>query len=258
MQANSEIKVMIVDDEALARRGIRQLLEDEDDFRVVEEAANGSEALAAMHRLKPDVVFVDIQMPLVDGISFVKRISENSCPEVVFVTAYDEHAVSAFEAGAVDYVLKPVDPDRFRKTLTRLRRRVSAGERAAIEDKLDDLLKNLKPRNETYTQRLTIKERDRIRFVEVSDIDWIGSQGNYIEVHAGDEKHLIRETMEGIEKKLDPTGFVRIRRSTIVRVARVVELRPLFGGEFEVVLSNGMMLPSSRRYRKNLDRLLRS
>jgi two-component system, LytTR family, response regulator len=247
---------MIVDDEALARRGIRQLLEKEGDFRVVEEAANGSEALAAMKRQNPDVVFVDIQMPLVDGISFVKHISGDACPEVVFVTAYDEYAVSAFEAGAVDYILKPVDPDRFRQTLSRLRRRMSAGERAAIEDKLDDLLNNLRPRNESYTQRLTIKERDRIRFVEVSDIDWIGSQGNYIEVHNGNEKHLIRETMDGIERKLDPTKFVRIRRSTIVPVGRVVELRPLFGGEFEVVLSNGKVLTSSRRYRKNLDRLL--
>lgn len=254
---SNKIRVLIVDDEPLARRGIRQLLETETDFEIAGEAANGQEAISSIETYAPDLVFLDIQMPLLDGFSFVEKIGAKNLPEIVFVTAYDEHAIHAFEAGAIDYVLKPINAERFQKTLERVRRRVFSGENKTLENKIADLLNNLKPA-ESYLERIAVKENERIRFLTIEKIDWIGSQGNYIEVHSEREKFLIRETMDGIEKKLNPQKFLRLRRSAIVRIEQIKELHPLFNGEFEVVLKNGTRLTSSRRYRKNLDVLLKT
>lgn len=254
----NKIKVLIVDDEPLARRGIRQLLELERDFEIVGEAGNGLEAVSAIETYAPDLVFLDIQMPLLDGFSFIEKLDSQNLPEIVFVTAYDEHAVRAFEAGAIDYVLKPTDTERFRKTLDRVRRRVSSGEHNRLENKLTDLLSNLKPAGENYLERIAVRENERIRFLKVEEIDWISSQGNYVKIHVKGEKFLLRETMDGIEGKLNPKQFVRIRRSAIVRIEQIKELHTLFNGEFEVVLRDGVKIASSRRYRKNLDWLLGS
>ena len=254
----NKIKTLIVDDEPLARRGIRQLLESEIDFEIVGEAGNGREAISAVEKHSPDLVFLDIQMPLLDGFSFIEKMAAVNLPEIVFVTAYDEHAVRAFEAGAIDYVLKPTDPERFHKTLDRVRSRVFSPENKFVENKLADLLNLLKPPAENYLERIAVKENERIRFLNVEKIDWISSQGNYVEIHSGGEKNLVRETMDGIESKLNPKKFVRIRRSAIVRVEQIKELHTLFAGEFEVVLRNGVKLSSSRRYRKNLDALLKN
>jgi two-component system LytT family response regulator len=253
----NKIKTLIVDDEPLARRGIRQLLESEIDFEIVGEAGNGREAISAVEKHSPDLVFLDIQMPLLDGFSFLEKMGAVNLPEIVFVTAYDEHAVRAFEAGAIDYVLKPTDPERFRKTLNRVRSRILSPENKFLENKLADLLKDLKPAAEKYLERIPVKQNERIRFLNVAEIDWISSQGNYIEIHSGGEKFLIRETMESIENRLNPKQFLRIRRSAIVRIEQIKELHALFAGEFEVVLKNGAKLASSRRYRKNLDALLK-
>jgi two-component system LytT family response regulator len=254
----NKIKTLIVDDEPLARRGIRQLLESETDFEIVAEAGNGREAISAVEKHSPDLVFLDIQMPLLDGFSFLEKMASGNLPEIVFVTAYDEHAVRAFEAGAIDYVLKPTDPERFQKTLNRVRSRVLSPEDKLLENKLANLLNLLKPPAENYLERIAVKENERIRFLNVEKIDWISSQGNYIEIHSGGEKNLVRETMDGIESKLNPKKFVRIRRSAIIRVEQIKELHTLFAGEFEVVLRNGVKLSSSRRYRKNLDALLKT
>jgi two-component system LytT family response regulator len=254
----NKIKTLIVDDEPLARRGIRQLLETEIDFEIVGEAGNGREAISAVEKHSPDLVFLDIQMPLLDGFSFLEKMGAGNLPEIVFVTAYDEHAVRAFEAGAIDYVLKPTDPERFHKTLDRVRKRVLSQENKFVENKLADLLNLLKPPAEDYLERIAVKENERIRFLNVEKIDWISSQGNYVEIHSGGENILIRETMDGIERKLNPKQFVRIRRSAIVRVEQIKELHTLFAGDFEVVLRNGVKLSSSRRYRKNLDALLKN
>lgn len=254
----NKIKVLIVDDEPLARRGICQLLESETDFEIVGEAGNGREAVSAVEKLAPGLVFLDIQMPLLDGFSFVEKIGARNLPEIVFVTAFDEHAIRAFEIHALDYLLKPIDPERFRKTLNRVRSSVSPGENESLENKLADLIKNLKPAAENYLERIAVKENERIRFLNVAEIDRISSQGNYIELHSRGEKFLVRETMDGIEKKINPREFLRIRRSTIVRIEQIKELYPLFNGEFEVVLKNGARLITSRRYRQNLDALLKS
>lgn len=252
-----KIRVLIVDDEALARRGIRRLLESETDFVIEAEASNGSDAAAAIERFAPDLVFLDIQMPLLDGLSLVESLETETLPEIVFVTAYDEHAVRAFEAGAIDYVLKPVDPERFRKTLDRVRHRIASGGDRLLRNKLSDVLGNLFPSRQTYLTRIAVNNNERITFLKTDEIDWIRSQGNYIELYSKGARFLVRETMSGIEKKLDPKEFLRIRRSTIVRVENIKELHTLFNGEFAVVLKDGTELNTSRRYRKNLEPLLK-
>jgi two-component system LytT family response regulator len=254
----SKIRVLIVDDEPLARRGICQLLESETDFEIAGEASNGREAVSKIEKISPDLVFLDVHMPLLDGFLFIEKVSAENLPEIVFVTAYDEHAIRAFEAGAIDYLLKPINPERFRKTLERVRRRVLSGEDKLLENKLANLLSNLKHLEENYLERIPVKENERIRFLDVKKIDWISSQGNYIEIHIEGEKFLLRETMDGIERKLNPHDFLRIRRSIIIRIEQIKELYPLFNGEFEVVLKNGARLSSSRRYRQNLNSLLKS
>jgi two-component system LytT family response regulator len=256
------IRVLIVDDEPLARRGIRRLLEGEADFEIVGEAGNGQIAAAKIESEKPDLVFLDIQMPLAGGFSLIENAGAQNLPEIVFVTAYDEHAIKAFEAGALDYVLKPIDPERFQKTLKRVRQRLNARQTAAIEPELLDVLRSL-VKTETqnapqaFLERIPIKEAGRVFFIDAREIDWINACGNYIEIRAGREKHLLRETMDGIESKLSPSDFLRIRRSTIVRIDKIKELQPLFNGEFAVILQNGTELSSSRRYRKNLEAILK-
>jgi len=254
---SDKIRVLVVDDEPLARRGICQLLETETDFVVAGEAANGREAISSIEKLAPDLVFLDIQMPLLDGFSFLEKLGAENLPEIVFVTAFDEHAIRAFEAGAIDYILKPINTERFQKTLERVRRRVRTGENKHLENKIADLLNNLKPAGEDYLRRIAVKERERIRFLDVEKIDWISSLGNYIEIHSQREKFIVRETMDGIESKLNPRDFLRIRRSTIVNIKSIKELQALFNGEYSVVLSDETKLTSSRRYRKHLETVLK-
>ena len=253
----NKFRALIVDDEPLARKGIRRLLEAENDFIVAGEAANGEEAISAIEREKADVVFLDIQMPLLDGLALTDEIDPEFLPEIVFVTAYDEHAIQAFEAGAIDYVLKPIDPARFRKTLDRVRRRIVAGGNELIENRIVRLLSGLPTRGEQYLQRIAIRQGERIRFLGIDEVEWILSQGNYIELHSGGKKFLLRETMSGIEKKLDPRQFLRIRRSTVIRVDHIKEIQPMFNGEFTVLMRDGTELATSRRYRKRLESLLK-
>lgn len=254
---SSKIRVLIVDDESLARRGIRRLLESETNFVVEGEAANGKEAIEEILRLSPDLVFLDIQMPLLNGLELVETLDPGPLPEIVFVTAYDEHAVRAFEAGAIDYVLKPINPHRFTKTLERVRRRIGSGGEKLLENKIADLLTNLVPAADIHLQRIAIRKDERISFLNVDQIDWISSRGNYIEVHSKGNCFLVRETISGVEKKLDPREFLRIRRAIIVRVESVKELHTLFHGAFGVVLKDGTELTTSRRYRKNVENFLK-
>jgi len=256
---SNKIRVLVVDDEPLARRGIRQLLDSETDFEIVGECKNGREAVSALEKLSPELIFLDIQMPLLDGFSFIKKVGAENLPAIVFVTAYDEHAIHAFETGALDYLLKPVDPLRFQKTLERVREQIKNKQPRELEQKLSALLENLKlPESEKYLERIAIKENGRVTFLNIDEILWISSEGNYVGLHTKGETHLLRETMDAIERKLDSRKFLRLRRSTIVRIEQIKELYPLFNGEFEVVLKNGTRLASSRRYRKNLDALLKT
>jgi two-component system, LytTR family, response regulator len=256
----TEIRALIVDDEVLARRGIRNQLKHAPDVAVIGEASNGREALTAIREKKPDLVFLDVQMPLLDGFGVIERLDKHLPAAIVFVTAFDEHAIRAFEVNALDYLLKPVDPRRFQKTLDRVRAQLNNSQPQRRDEKLLALLENLKSANnrrQEYLQRLPLKETGRVSFVDVNDIDWIEAQGNYVELHTGNGHHFLRETMSRIESKLDPARFVRLRRSIIARIDQIKSLQPLAKGEFEVLLKSGHKFKSSRRYRRRLDVLLR-
>lgn len=258
-----KIRTLIVDDEPIARRGIRQQLRTEADVEIIGECANGREAVAAIKRQTPDLVFLDVQMPLLDGFGVVNAIGAENLPAVVFVTAYDEHAIRAFEVNALDYLLKPIDQDRFQKTLTRVRRQLNGAKTEQLQRKLATLLEHLEESKTEgtqtkYLERVVIKESGRVFFLTVGEIDWINAQGNYVQIHTKGAAHLLRETMNGMESKLDPNKFLRLRRSTIVRIERIKELHPLFNGEYVIILKNGTQLTSSRRYRHNLDGLLKA
>ena len=260
----AKIRALIVDDEPVARRGIRLALRVEKDVEIIGECGDGREALALIKEQQPDLVFLDVQMPLLDGFGVVEALDAENLPTIVFVTAYDEHAIRAFEAGALDYLLKPFERERFQKTLARARRQILSPDSDDFNRRLDALLQSFKAEQRRAVEqrpqpleRIAIKEAGRIIFLNTAEIDWVEAQGNYLKLHAGRDTHLLRETMDGIEAKLDTAAFVRIRRSTLVRVERIKELQPLFNGEYTVILQDGTRLSSSRRYRKNLDLLLK-
>ena len=257
----TEIRALIVDDEVLARRGIRNQLKHAPDVEVVGEAANGRDAVEAIKQKKPDVVFLDVQMPLLDGFGVIETLdTQHLPPAIVFVTAFDEHAIRAFEINALDYLLKPVDPERFQKTLGRVRSELNNSKANRRNEKLLALLQSLRSKSSddaAHLQRIPLKHNGRISFLNVNAIDWIHAQGNYVELHTPSSHYLLRETMDGIERKLDPTMFVRLRRSIIVRVDQIKTLHARAKGEFDVVLKSGPEFQSSRRYRRNLDVLLK-
>jgi two-component system LytT family response regulator len=248
----NRIRVLIVDDEPIARRGVRLQLKGEQEVEIIGECANGLEAVAAIQKLSPDLVFLDVQMPEMDGFEVIESVGVERMPRVIFVTAYDQYTLRAFEVHALDYLLKPFDRERFQKALNHARSSLERGEfNRQLVRLLDDRLAARKP-----LERLVIKSGGRIYFLNVEEVDWIEAADNYVELHVGRESHLLRETISGLAAKLDPARFLRIRHSTIVNIERVKELRPLFRGEYMIVLRDGTELTSSRRYRKNLDAFL--
>jgi two-component system LytT family response regulator len=246
-----ELRVLLVDDEPLVRQGIRDFLEAEPDVSIVGECGNGVEALETIARDPVDLVFLDVQMPELDGLGVAAELAEQNGPAVVFVTAYSEHAVRAFEVNAVDYVLKPFDRERFSAALARVRARRASGEQEELSRRLSAVLAELQ-RAQGHAQRLLVRLEGRIRFVAVDDIDWIEAADNYARLHVGPERHLIRETMGSLEARLDPARFARIHRSTIVSLAKIRELQPTFNGEYAVFLHSGTKLTLSRGYRDTL------
>jgi two-component system LytT family response regulator len=250
------IRVLIVDDEPIARRGVRQQLRNEADVEVIGECGDGAAAIEAITELAPDLVFLDIQMPEVGGFDVVEAIGVARMPAVVFVTAYDEHALRAFDVHAVDYVLKPIDKDRFRTAVERARQRMAKGPEP-LDRRIAAALGDLGRPPQEYAKRLAIKGDGRVILVDVADVDRIEAAGNYVEVHSGARHHLVRETMASLESRLDPERFVRVSRSSIVNADRVRELQPMFSGDFVVVLRDGTKVAGSRRFRAAFDRLTR-
>jgi two-component system, LytTR family, response regulator len=245
------IRALIVDDEPLARERIRTLLLAEDDIEVVGECADGCSAISAIREAEPDLVFLDVQMPEVDGIGVIREVGAEAMPAVVFVTAYDQFAVQAFDAHAVDYVLKPFDEERFRTAVQRARQSLrSRSPDVDFDSRLAALLDDL--RRPRFLERIAVKTGGKIVFVRTEDMDWIGAEGNYARIHTGARTYLLRETMNMLETRLDPNRFLRIHRSTIVNTHAIVELEPLFQGDYVVVLRDGTRLTSSRGYRSNL------
>jgi two-component system LytT family response regulator len=254
------IRVLIVDDEPIARRGIRQQLRGEADLEVIGECGDGAAAIDAITGLAPDLVFLDIQMPEVGGFDVVEAIGVARMPAVVFVTAYDEHALRAFDVHAVDYVLKPIDRHRFRTAVERARRRLAHAPGqldSQFNRRIAAALGELGRLAQDYAKRLAIKGDGRVILVDVDEVDRLEAAGNYVEVHSGARRHLVRETMASLEARLDPARFVRVSRSSIVHATRVRELQPMFNGDFVVVLRDGTKVAGSRRYRAALDTLTR-
>ena len=249
------LKVLIADDETLARETIAMLLSSEDDVGEIRHAQDGNEAIVEAAEFAPDIVFLDIEMPGASGLEVAGSLPEQSI--VVFVTAYNEHAVKAFELNAIDYLLKPFDDQRFYKSLDKARqRRVEANDQQQRLSQLNDLLQSAIEGKERYRDRLVIRDPGRIRLIDVEQIMYITGAGNYAELHLNDGKTLLhRETLSSLESQLDPEHFVRIHRSSIVRRSIVTELRPNDKGDYQVILNNGEELTLSRRNRAKLEEL---
>lgn len=266
-------RAVIVDDEPLARERLRGLLKRHRDFEIAAECADGPAAVAAITRLAPDLVFLDVQMPRMDGFEVLRAIvpdetnqsgdkrepgsagrqggRRDRAPAVIFVTAYDQYALRAFDANAIDYLLKPFDRERFDRALSRARRQVETEKREQLSARLEALVRSLQP-GPSFLTRLVVRNAGRVTFLKADEIDWIEAAGNYACLHAGGDSHLLRETMATLESKLDPAKFVRIHRSTIVNLDRVKEIQPSFHGDGVVLLRGGKRLSLSRNYREKL------
>lgn len=270
---NRKIRVLIVDDESLAREALLVLLNDDPDNEVIAECRNGKEAVTVIREQSPDIVFLDVQMPEMDGFQVVEEVGAMQMPVTIFVTAYDKHALRAFEAHALDYLLKPFDHDRFNAALQRAKTFVRQQKLGEISESLFAVLQDLKSKNgespldagnrtpERTAQkepidRVVIKSGKRIYFLKTEEIDWVEGAGDYLTLHSGSQTHLIRETMANFHATLDPQKFLRIHRSTIVNIERIADIRPLFKGEYDITLTSGIRLKASRGYRHELQPLL--
>ena len=252
---SAKIRTLIVDDEPLARERIRHLLHKESDIDVLGECADGRDAVASITKHKPDLVFLDVQMPELDGFGVLEQLDRRAMPAIVFVTAYDQFALRAFEVHALDYLLKPFDSARFKKALERARERIQSPSSADLSRQVSELLADLKTGSKQLN-RLAIKSGGKVLVLRMEEIDWAEAADNYVNLHVGNESHLHRETMAALEARLPADKFMRISRSTIVNVDRIKELQPLFHGEYAVILRNGTTLTLSRSYRDALDELI--
>jgi two-component system, LytTR family, response regulator len=283
MTSEIQLRVLVVDDEAPARRKIMRLLRSESGVRVVGEADSGDAAITAIEKLNPDLVFLDVQMPVTDGFAVVQALSANArpdqvarpfpaarpkpaaqdhsahpteLPQVIFVTAHDQYALRAFEVHAFDYLLKPVAEDRFREALNRARSHLARSNGTGTQARLQHLLQQIQ-RDRGYSQRLFIREGERAFFVSVNDISWIEADRNYVFVHTTGKKHNIRGTLDSLQEILDPKLFVRLNRGSLVRLDAIRELQPWFHGEYKVILRDNTELRWSRRYLTQRPELLK-
>jgi two-component system LytT family response regulator len=270
---NRKIRVLIVDDEALARKGVRVMIANDPEIEVIAECRSGREAVTVIREQTPDLVFLDIQMPEMDGFQVIEEVGAKQMPVTVFVTAFDEYALRAFEAQALDYLLKPFDHDRFDTALQRAKTQVRQQNLGEMSESILAVLTDMRPTPVESTlqgdnskppepevqgsiDRVVIKSGGRIYFLKVEEIDWVEGTGDYLSLHAGSQTHLIRETMRKFHAKLDSKKFLRIHRSTIVNIERIKDIQSVFKGEYIVTLTSGTRLNSSRGYRHQLQALL--
>ncbi len=246
-----KIRALIVDDEELARDRVASLLAEQPDVEIVGTCVDGTSALETIERERPDLVFLDVQMPGMDGFEVVENLDRDHVPAIVFVTAHDAHAIRAFEIHALDFLLKPFDQTRFEKALERARAQLTRDKSPTIDSRLVSLLEELRDERK-YPERLIVKSSGRVFFVRAEDIDWVEAAGNYVKIHTKSEAHLLRESMKNMEGKLDPKTFVRIHRSAIVNIDRIKELEPWFHGEYVVILRDGTRLTASRVFSDRL------
>ena len=246
-----KIRTLIVDDEPLGRERIRTLLAGDPEIEVIGECPDGRQAITAIEQRNPDLVFLDVQMPEVNGFGVLEAICCERMPVIIFVTAYDRYAVQAFEVHALDYLLKSYDRERFSAAVQRAKEEIQRSRKGVLNERLAELLENLQTKKNRLT-RLVIKSAGRIVFLRVEEIDWVEAADNYVRVHAGKESHLIRETLQSLEKRLDSGKFLRIHRSFLVNFDRIRELQPIFHGDYTVKLADGTELTLSRNYREKL------
>ena len=244
----SAVRVLLVDDEPLVRRGMRATLDGDSELEVVGEARDGAEAVRLVRELDPDIVFLDVQMPELDGFGVLDALAGTPIPVVVFVTAFDEYAIRAFDVHAVDYLLKPFDDDRLRLALARARARLAERRRGEVDAHLEALLREVRGRA-AFSDRLLVRNDGSITVIDADDVEWVEAADNYVRLHTSRGRLLMRETMRALEHRLDPRRFARIHRSAIVNLSRVRELQPMFNGEYVVLLASGAKLTLSRGYR---------
>ena len=249
------LRALIVDDEPVARRRLRRLLRDIPGVEIAGESGDGRSAVADINALAPDVVLLDVQMPEMDGFAVVQALGRDRAPAIVFVTAFDRHALRAFEVHAVDFLLKPVTAGRLAAAMEEVRARLADRRGAGLDPRLMALLDEIAG-SRRFLIRLPVKLRGKVVIVDLADVDWIEAADNYVTLHAGATSYLARETLTRLERELDPARFVRIHRSTIVQIDRIKELLPDFHGDFTVVLRDATRVALSRTYRRNVEQAL--
>lgn len=242
------IRALIVDDEPLAREGLRRLLDEDQEIECVAECGDGPAAVQAVREKLPDLLFLDVQMPEMDGFEVLRSLDEAILPMVIFVTAFEEHAIHAFEVHALDYLLKPLDTQRFREAVARAKAELQHRGRKAVISSILGMLGALRPAH-PGTDRIMLKSSGRITFLRVEEIEWVEAQGDYVCLHTPGKKHLLREKIGVLEEQLSPDQFMRIHRSTIVNVNRIKEMQPLYHGDYAVLLQDGTRLTLSRSFR---------
>lgn len=250
------LRTLVIDDERLPRERIANLVRDHEDLALIGEAEHGAAALDAIVEMRPDVVFLDIQMPELDGFQVIAALDDDALPAIVFVTAFDEYAIRAFEVDAIDYLLKPVTTERFAAAIARVLARVERRDRS-LDEPIRSLASRASESRAAQVTRFVARRGSKHYFVPVADVDWIEAVGNYVRLQTAEKSHLIRETMKGVEAKLDPAAFVRVHRSVIVAVERIRSIESREHGEYLVTMSGGTRFVSSRGYSERVRALLR-
>jgi two-component system LytT family response regulator len=253
--SEAKIRAVIVDDELLARKFIRRMLKHEPDWELVGEASDGNEAVETIRAQKPDIVFLDVQMPEMDGFAVLEKVGIGQLPDIVFTTAYESYAIRAFELHALDYLLKPFDQQRFRDAIRHAKERLQSRQQEDGRRQIGALLERINSK-QPYLERLIIKADGRITFLNTHEIDWIEADDKYVHLHTGKGARMVRQTLTAMETQLDPARFVRIHRSAMVNVERIRELQPLFNGEYSLLMEDKTKLTLSRTYKDKLFGLL--
>jgi two-component system, LytTR family, response regulator len=257
--ADTIVRTVIADDERLARKKLRLLLDSEPEIKVVAECSDGRQTLSAIRTYRPELLLLDIQMPDLDGFQVLSEIPPAEMPVVIFTSAYDQYAIRAFEAHALDYLLKPFDQDRLHQALGRVRQELRKSQDREITHRILELLSQVKSEAAVTSEsddRLIIKAKGRVVFLNLDEIDWVEAAANYVRLNVGKESYLFRETITGISERLNPNHFIRIHRSAIVNARKIKELIPVNSGEYVVILKSGKELSCSRGYRSALQRMI--
>ncbi len=255
MEETARLKLLIVDDEPLARERIREMLRADPQIEIIGDCSNGDDAIEAVKTSRPDLLLLDIQMPGTDGFGVLEALDPSEIPCVIFITAYDQYAVKAFEVYALDYLLKPFDRERFSKAIERAKQHIFKERNKSLTERVLAALNEIKNKPE-YLERLVIRTNGHIFFIKTEEIDWLEAEGNYVRLHSGKESYLLRDAISSLETQLDPKKFLRIHRSAIVNINRIQELQPWFHGEYRVILQDGVQLTLSRSYRDKLNELV--